>query len=65
MGTDAGYVISKVHSSRAGNPVFEVVTDQLQRLYIQMRRDRSDTEQIDATIRHTITALARKPSPVR
>lgn len=61
----AGYVISTVRPAPGGNVMFEVVTDRLQRLYVQMPSARTSADEIDGTITAAIAALAAKPSPVR
>lgn len=43
----------------------EVVADNLQRIHVCISRDRSDADQIDQTIRHTLAGLYRRPDPVR
>lgn len=58
-----GYVISTVRPFGAGKVMFEVVTDGLQRLTVQMRSTQTDGPMIDATIQHAIAALYAKPSP--
>jgi hypothetical protein len=62
---DVGYVISGFREAPGGNVIVEVVTDRMQRLYVNMPRGRTDADQIDATIRHTIAGLYRPPDPVR
>lgn len=61
----AGYVISTVKPTGYNKVMLEVVTDQLQRLTVQMRSHDTSAEQIDATITHAIAALYARPSPVR
>ena len=63
--TGPGYVISTVRPYGPDLVIFEVVTDALQRLYVQMRSRQTDAASIDATIRAAIAGLAAKPSPVR
>lgn len=62
---DGTYVISGFREAPGGNVIVEVVTDTFQRLYVNMPRGRTDAHEIDATIRHTIAGLYRKPDPVR
>lgn len=61
----AGYVVSTVRASGADKVMFEVVTDRLQRLTVQMRSRQTSAENIAATISHAIDALYAQPSPVR
>lgn len=61
----AGYVVSTVRPHGSHKVMFEVVTDDLQRLTVQMRSERTSAEDIDATITHAIAALYAPPSPVR
>lgn len=60
-----GYVISTVRASGADKVMFEVVTDRLQRLTVQMRSRQTSAENVAATIEHAIDALYAQPSPVR
>lgn len=60
-----GYMISTTRAAGAGKVMFEVVTDDLQRLTVQMRSRQTSRENIDATIRHAIDALYTPPSPTR
>jgi hypothetical protein len=62
---DGTYVISGFREAPGRNVIVEVVTDRLQRLYVNMPRARTSTVEIDLTIRHAIAALARPPDPVR
>lgn len=62
---DRGYVISTIRPTPAGHVVFEVVADNLQRLYVTMPSARTDAATIDATIRAALGALYRPPDPVR
>ncbi len=59
------YVISTYRPGPAGTVLIEVVTDSLQRLHLSMRQEQTSAENIDATIRHALAALARPPDPVR
>jgi hypothetical protein len=59
------YVISTTRPTLTGNVVFEVVTDQLQRLYVTMPNRQTDGPTIDTTIRAALGALYRPPDPVR
>lgn len=59
------YVISGFRAGRGDNVIVEVVTDQLQRLFVAIRSKHSDTDEIDATIRHALAGLHRPPNPVR
>lgn len=62
---DRGYVISTIRPTPAGDVMFEVVADNLQRLHVMMPNARTDAQTIDATIRAALGALYRPPDPVR
>lgn len=51
--------------SDAGNPVFRVVSDDLQVQYVTVLRARSDTATVEATIERALARLARPPKPAK
>lgn len=58
------YVVSTVRPAPGNNVMFEIVADNLQRLYVQMPFDRTDETTIDQTIRAALGALYRPPDPI-
>jgi hypothetical protein len=61
---EGSYVISTVRAPTPSMVTFEVVTDQLQRLYVTMPSARTDADQIEATIQHALAGLYRPPDPI-
>lgn len=59
------YVISTTRPGPAGTVAFEVVADNLQRLFVTMPNRQTSAENIDRTIRGALAGLYRKPDPVR
>ncbi len=58
------YNISSLRAVPGDKVMFEVVTDRLQRIYVQMPSGQTTEANIDATIRAALGALYRPPDPI-
>lgn len=59
------YVATPYGRTAGGLAVFRVVSDGLAIMYVTAPYGRSDAASVDATIQHTLAALAQPPKPVR
>lgn len=61
----SSYVISTIRTAPGGGVIYEVVTDRLQRAYVNVPRKFTDAATAHDVITHTLEALAARPKPVR